>query len=132
MFGFWLVTVCIQACAVEPRSSNVIDCELAGPKNTISLLRGSPIVGTYIYEVRATQDVRFMYEDADASRGGRVQWQCASDHQDVNVLLVSSEFTSNFLQGALFYFDSGDGRIERIDFAERNRPRWVRISAQGA
>jgi len=132
LFGFGVLTVCIQVCASDSRSSSVIDCELAGPENTISLLRGSPIVGTYIYEVRITQDIRFLYEDTDASRGGRVQWQCASDHHNVNVLLVSGEFTSNFLQGALFYFDSGDGQIGRIDFAERNRPRWVRISAQGA
>ncbi|MHC8394784.1 hypothetical protein ACYZT8_14190 [Pseudomonas sp. LB3P93] len=130
--GFGLLTACVQACAFEPRSSNVIACELAGPKNTISLLRGSPIAGTYIYKVRTNQDARFMYEDADASRGGRVKWQCAPDHQNVNVLVVSGEFTSNFLQGALFYFDSGDGQIERIDFSERNRPRWVRLSTQGA
>ncbi|WPX16073.1 hypothetical protein RHM58_18450 [Pseudomonas sp. 10S4] len=50
----------------------------------------------------------------------------------MNVLVISGEFTSNFLQGVLFYFNSGDGKIERIDFAERNRPRWVSISAQGA
>jgi len=45
---------------------------------------------------------------------------------------VSGEFASNYLQGALFYFDSQEGKIERIDFAERNRPRWIRITMQGA
>ncbi|MGL6243409.1 hypothetical protein [Pseudomonas sp.] len=132
IFGIGLFTFCIQALAVQPHLSTVIDCELEGPKNTISLLRGSPIVDTYIYKVRHAQKASFMYEDAEASRGGNVKWQCASDQQNLNVLVVSGEFSSNFLQGVLFYFDSGDGHIERINFAERNRPRWVRISAQGA
>ncbi|WP_223414375.1 MULTISPECIES: hypothetical protein [unclassified Pseudomonas] len=130
--GIGLVIFCAQVSAAQPPFQTMIDCELAGSQHTISLLRGSPIIDSYIYKTRYGQITRFIYDDAEASRGSEVQWQCASDQKNTNVLVVSGEFTSNYLQGALFYFDSTDGKIQRIDFAERNRPSWIKISAQGA
>lgn len=132
VFGIGLVTFCVPAFADQPSLQTMVDCELAGSQNTISLLRGSPIIDSHIYKIRYAQITRFVYDDAEASRGSEVQWQCASDQKNTNVLVVSGVFTSNYLQGALFYFDSTDGKIQRIDFAERNRPRWIKISAQGA
>ncbi|VVQ29910.1 hypothetical protein PS943_01639 [Pseudomonas fluorescens] len=132
LISIGFVTLSIQAFAAQSQLNTVNHCELAGPQNAISLLRSSPIEDSYVYKVRYAQKTKFMYDDSDESRGSEVQWQCVSDQKNANVLVVSGEFTSNFLQGALFYFDSADGKIERVDFAERNRPRWVRISAQGA
>lgn len=132
VFGIGLATFCVQVFADQPSLQTMVVCELAESQHTISLLRGSPIVDSYIYKTRYGQITRFIYDDAEASRGSDVQWQCASDQKNTNVLVVSGEFASNYLQGALFYFDSTDGKIQRIDFAERNRPRWVKISSQGA
>jgi hypothetical protein len=132
LFSIGLAVFSIQAFAAQPQLNTAINCGLAGPEHTISLLRSSPIEDSYVYKIRHDKKTRFMYDDSNESRGSEVQWQCASGGHDLNVLVISGEFTSNFLQGVLFYFDSGDGKVERIDFAERNRPRWVRISAKGA
>lgn len=132
LISIGFVTLSIQALAAQPELKTANYCELAAPQNSISLLRSSPTEDSYVYKVRYAQETKFMYADSDESRGSEVQWQCVSDQKNANVLVVSGEFTSNFLQGALFYFDSDDGKIERIDFAERNRPRWVKISAKGA
>ena len=130
ILGFGLVFFSISTFAAQP--SPPITCELAGQKNTISLLRFSPTEDSFVYKVRYAQQTKFIYNGSNESRGSGIQWQCVSDGKNMNVLVISGEFTSNFLQGVLFYFNSGDGKIERIDFAERNRPRWVSISAQGA
>jgi len=122
----------LQALAIQPKLSTAIDCKLAVSESTISLLRGSPIADSFVYKIRHTQKTNYLYDDADSSRGSNVQWQCISDQNGSNLLVLSGEFTSNFLQGALFYFDSANGRIERINFAERNRPRWIKLSKQGA
>jgi hypothetical protein len=130
LFGIALVALSAEAFAAQPQLKAVVSCELAGPKNAVELLRGSPIVDSYVYKVRHSQKTRFIFDGSGASRGAAVQWQCASNHSNIKVLVVSGEFTSNFLQGTLFYFDSTAGQIERVDFAERNRPRWVRMSEQ--
>ncbi|WP_223484962.1 hypothetical protein [Pseudomonas sp. A-RE-19] len=132
LFSIGLATFSIQAFAAQPQLNSVINCELAGPNHTASLLRSSSIEDSYVYKIRHDKQTRFMYDDSTESRGSEVQWQCTSGEQYLNALVISGEFTSNFIQGVLFYFDSGDGKIERIDFAERNRPRWVKISAKGA
>jgi len=51
--------------------------------------------------------------------------------KDLNAFLISGEFTSNYLQGALFYFDDASKQIERLSFAERNRPGWILLTRQG-
>lgn len=132
LISIGFVTLSIQAFAAQPQLNTVSHCELAGAQHSISLLRSSPIEDSYVYKVRYANDTKFMYDDSDESRGSEVQWQCIADQNKAHVFVVSGEFASNFLQGALFYFDTADGKIERVDFAERNRPRWVRISAQGA
>ncbi|MBU6960285.1 hypothetical protein KRR23_21375 [Pseudomonas sp. CVAP len=130
--GISLALFCVHTFAAQPQIKSVVSCELAGPKKTVELLRGSPIVDSYIYNIRHTQKNRLIFGTQDASRGTSVQWQCASNQSNMNVLVVSGEFTSNYLQGALFYYDPKTGQIERVDFAERNRPRWVQMSEQGA
>ncbi|RON02611.1 hypothetical protein [Pseudomonas brassicacearum] len=132
LLGFSLALLTIQVFAAQLQLKAVAHCELAGPKNAIELLRGSPLVDYYVYKIRHTQKNRFIFDTLDASRGASVQWQCVSNQPNMNVLMVSGEFTSNYLQGALFYFDQKTGQIERVDFAERNRPRWVQMSEQGA
>ncbi|MFJ2362411.1 hypothetical protein ACIPIN_01610 [Pseudomonas sp. NPDC087697] len=130
--GISLVLFCIHTFAAQPQIKVVASCELAGPKNTVELLRDSPIADSYVYKIRYTQKSRFIFDGLEASRGASVQWQCASTQSNMKVLVVSGEFTSNYLQGAFFYFDPKAGKIERVDFAERNRPRWVQMSEQGA
>lgn len=126
-----IMVVSIQALAAQPTLTTVIDCALTTRENTLTLLRNSQIADSFIYKIRHTQKTNYLYDDADSSRGSNVQWQCIPDQNNSNLFVVSGEFTSNFLQGALFYFDSADGRIERINFAERNRPRWIKISKHG-
>lgn len=130
--GISLALFCAHIFAAQPQIKAVVSCELAGPKNTVELLRGSSIVDSYIYKISHTPKSRFIFDTLEASRGASVQWQCASNQSNMKVLVVSGEFTSNYLQGALFYYDPKTGQIERVDFAERNRPRWVKMSKQGA
>ncbi|MCU1747889.1 hypothetical protein [Pseudomonas sp. 6D_7.1_Bac1] len=131
LLGFSLTLLTIQVSAAQLQLKTVAHCELAGSKNTIELLRGSSIADSYVYKVRYTQKNRFIFDGPDASRGASVQWQCTSNQSNMKVLVVSGEFTANFLQGAFFYFDPKAGQVERVDFAERNRPRWVQMSEQG-
>ncbi|MEO3723245.1 hypothetical protein ABHN98_01790 [Pseudomonas syringae] len=120
-----LIASSLHVIAAQPPFTTVAECDLAGPDSRLSLLRGHPLSDSHVYKISQKHETRFLYADADASNGSRVDWQCVSIGNDVNVLLITGEFSSNYQQGILFFRDTSDRRIHRVEFAERNRPRWV-------
>ena len=109
----------------------VAECDLAGSDSKLSLLRGRLLSDSHVYKIRQGQETRFLYADADTSFGSRVDWQCVPTGKGVSVFLVTGEFSSNYLQGILFFRDTNDRRVHRVEFAERNRPRWVLSGSKG-
>jgi len=107
-------------------------CELAGISHQIELLRGSPIADSLLYKLRYDANTFLLFKDSESSRGSDVEWRCVKSPQGTGVFVISGEFTANFLQGAAFYFNPQTRHMERVDFAERNRPRWVLTTEQGA
>lgn len=131
LLGLLVTILSSHALATEPRFMTQLSCQLGDSQSVISLLRGHPLSGTDVYRVRLPDAAGFLYEDADASRGSNVQSRCVPLKEGSRVLLVSGEFTSNYLQGVLFYLDLVDHKIGRIEFAERNRPGWIWLTEQG-
>ncbi|WP_347905700.1 hypothetical protein [Pseudomonas purpurea] len=120
-----------QALADSAVLKRIASCRLGAPDVRIELLRGMDGTHSWVYALRDSGPQHWLYDNAEDSRGGSVHWQCAGSEQGQGVLVLSGEFTSNYLQGAAFYVDPVSHRIERIAFAERNRPRWVMVSERG-
>jgi hypothetical protein len=95
------------------------------------LLRDHPVDTTAIYYVSEGGGMprRIYPGEDDQSRGDSVQAVCAGAHE--RVLVVSGEFSSNYLQGVVIRYNTQAQRIERVDFAERNRPSAVYLSSSG-
>ncbi|QZD68489.1 MULTISPECIES: hypothetical protein [unclassified Pseudomonas] len=129
--GLIIGLVSLQVSAAELKFSTVTRCDLSSAESAVSLLSGHPILDSHVYKIRQSQKTNYLYEDSDASRGSNVHWQCVNLTKDVNALVISGEFTSNYLQGALFYFDGDSAQVERLNFAERNRPGWILLTQQG-
>jgi hypothetical protein len=72
LLGIGLLTLGIPAFAAQPPLNTAINGELAGPNNTISLLRSSPIVDAYLYKTRYANKTKLLYERSDESRGSEV------------------------------------------------------------
>ncbi|MOA37818.1 hypothetical protein D3C78_1594440 [compost metagenome] len=53
--------------------------------------------------------------------------QVACTGREIPVLVFSGQFTANALQGAAMALDPSSGAFSRVDFAERNRPRWIAL-----
>lgn len=128
--GITLTTLCFQVWATPVPFSTLTRCDLAAD-HRISLLRGDAFSGSSVYKVRGAHGLQFLYEDSDASRGSDVHWKCVALDKHSNALVVSGEFTSNYIQGLLFYYDAAERKVNRISFAERNRPGWIWLSTQG-
>lgn len=92
----------------------------------IDVMRDSKIADTYVYYVQQNGAVRPFFENKDSSRGSSVQVACVGSH--LRALVVTGEFTANALQGFVLSFNSRKGAVERLDFAEKNRPAWLYLS----
>jgi hypothetical protein len=110
----------------------VAECRLGeGGTRKVQLLRDYPIGTTAIYylgEDGGTTQHIYRGEDR-RSRGDSVQAACAGTKE--RVLVVSGEFSSNYLQGVAIRYNTRARRIERVDFAERYRPSAVYLSSAG-
>ena len=108
--------------------------------HAVAVLRSHPIADTQHYELRIGYDQPVALFDTaltansddtgfDAARGSDVQIACIGAPE--KVLVISGEFTANFLQGIAIRFNTTMHRWERIDFAERTRPAMVYLRADG-
>ncbi|WP_162803480.1 hypothetical protein [Pseudomonas kribbensis] len=131
VFAAGLIASSLHVVAAQPSFTTVAECDLAGPDSRLSLLRGHPLSDAHVYKIRQEQETRFLYADADASFGSRVDWQCVPTGKGANVFVMTGEFSSNYQQGVLFFRDTSDRRIHRVEFAERNHPRWVLSGSKG-
>lgn len=112
-------------------AQTLVDCALAGPSQRLALLATPSFVDSSIYRLRHGPTTWLLYDSQDDSLGMNVQWQCVATGANTRLLVLSGEFSANYLQGAAFYWDPQSNQVQRIDFAERNRPGWVQITAQG-
>jgi hypothetical protein len=96
----------------------------------LRLLRGHWIDTSAIYYVsedgRAPK--RIYPGEENQSRGDSVRALCIGKKE--RVLLVTGEFSSNYLQGVAIRYNTQVQRTERIDFAERERPSAVDLSSR--
>ncbi|MGE7957156.1 hypothetical protein ACQKQA_11265 [Pseudomonas sp. NPDC089530] len=119
-----------HAWAATP-AKTLVECTLAEPSQQLALLRTASFVDTHVYRLRHGPQTWLLYDTQDDSLGMNVQWQCVATGANTRLLVLSGEFTANYLQGAAFYWEPHGGQVQRIDFAERNRPGWVQMTAQG-
>lgn len=99
------------------------------PSTRLSLLSAQPIADSAIYYLRHKQRPSPVFASAELSRGAAMSIQCAG--REEKALVVSGEFSSNYLQGFAIRYNSASHELERIDFAERNRPSWVYLNRSG-
>lgn len=96
-------------------------------KTTVELSRDSKIGDSFIYYWRTNDDGQnFLFDDTDLSRGSEVRSYCIKD--ELRALIISGEFSSNYLQGIVFTYNFKTHHIDKFRFAERSRPEWLYLS----
>jgi hypothetical protein len=124
LFSFLLLSVKVQSEVVE----KVISCQL-GSQQSATLFREHRIADTYIYSLQQdNQNVSLLYNNKNESRGMDVKAQCVGMRKNEQLLVVSGEFSSNYIQGLVLRYNSKTEQWERINFAERNRPMRIYVS----
>ncbi len=103
-------------------------CRLGAQSDrNIAIVRDSKIADTHIYYLRRGANRTPFFNDENQSRGSSVRVECVG--KGTRALLVSGEFTANFLQGFVVNFASGASSPERWDFAEKSRPQWIYLNS---
>ncbi|WP_263140902.1 hypothetical protein [Pseudomonas sp. RIT-PI-AD] len=114
-------------------SEKVAQCQLgSAEKKQVEVLATHPISDTALYRLVRDGKADYLYADEDPeedSRGSSVEIQCAGE--DEQVLVLTGEFNSNFLQSVVLRFNSVWGAWERMDFAERAAPEWLYLGQDG-
>lgn len=113
------------ALARDADAQKYLSCALGADRShPAEILRAHPLAGTHRYYLRQSgARVPVFGADAEESRGGAVSAQCAGHAE--RVLLLSGEFSSNYIKGFALRYNTRAGAWERIDFAERARPSRV-------
>lgn len=125
IFGLCLMFVSSLACASEL----VLTCNVgAKTAKRVEIVRDSGIGDTHIYYVRQEGGIQPVFGNPDDSRGSDVHIACAGEKQ--HALVVSGAFTANFLQGFVLTHNPATGKIERLDFAEKQPPEWLYLGAK--
>jgi hypothetical protein len=111
--------------SLSVQASELVSTCAIGTKTSkrVAILRDAPIGGTSIYYVRQDGTRRPFFGSPDNSRGSDVRIRCAGHRR--HALVVTGEFTSNFLQGFVLVSNRTNGKIERLDFAEKSAPGWL-------
>lgn len=122
LFGsLWLCT--------DVRSENlekVISCQLASTK-IATLFRGHRISDTYLYSLQQENNQpSLLFDNEDESRGIDVKVECAGKYEQI--LVISGQFSSNYIQGLILRYNANNGQWERINFSERARPIFIYIT----
>lgn len=99
------------------------------PSTQIEVVNAQPIADSAIYYLQHKQRPSPVFASAELSRGAAMSIQCAG--REEKALVVSGEFSANYLQGFAIRYNSASHELERIDFAERNRPSWVYLNRSG-
>ena len=99
------------------------------PSTQIEVVKAQPIADSAIYYLQHKQQFNPVFASAELSRGAAMSIQCAG--REEKALVVSGEFSANYLQGFALRYNSASHELERIDFAERNRPSWVYLNQSG-
>lgn len=108
----------------------VEQCTLGtAPSTQIKVVNAQPIADSAIYYLQQKQKHTPVFASAEMSRGAAMSIQCAG--REEKALVVSGEFSANYLQGFALRYNSASHELERIDFAERNRPSWVYLNQSG-
>lgn len=96
-------------------------------KTTVELRRDSKIDDSFIYYWRKNDEGQnFLFEDKDLSRGSEVRSYCVIS--ELRALIISGEFSSNYLQGIVFTYNFKTHNIDKFRFAEKSRPEWIYLS----
>lgn len=108
----------------------VENCTLGtAPSTQIEVVNAQLIADSAIYYLQQQQKQTPVFASAEMSRGAAMSIQCAG--REEKALVLSGEFSSNYLQGFALRYNSASHEWERIDFAERNRPSWVYLNQSG-
>ena len=122
-----LLLCCLFTHAFSAAAELVKTCDVGSKADSrVDALRDSKIANTYVYYLRQNGSTHPFFEDKDRSRGSSVQIACVGSH--ARALVVTGEFTSNFQQGFVLSRNPVNGMVERLDFAEKNRPAWLYLS----
>jgi len=99
-------------------------CQLGDqPANTVKLMREQEIAESYLYTLHYSRKTEYFFGKPDDSRGLSVKAICAGKRE--RALVAYGEFTSNYLQGFVLVYNRLTGKLERMDFAEKNPPEWL-------
>ena len=122
-----LLLCCLFAHAFTAAAELVKTCDVGSKAGSrVDAVRDSKIADTCVYYLRQNGSTRPFFEDRESSRGSSVQIACVGSHE--RALVVTGEFTANFLQGFALRRNPANGVVERLDFAEKNRPAWLYLS----
>lgn len=123
-----LLLCCVFAHPFSAAAELVKRCDVGSKASSrVDAVRDSKIADTYVYYLRQNGSARPFFEDRDSSRGASVRIACVGSH--TRALVVSGEFTANFLQGFVLIRNPINGVVERLDFAEKNPPSWLYLSS---
>jgi len=131
-----LFAIAIIGClstSVSARSNkleHVISCALgANHSESVSVNRGNKIANTHVYYLQRDHDSKLVFDGEESnSRGQSVSVGCVGKSE--YVMILSGEFTANYVQGFAIRYNTLKKEWERIDFAEKARPQWVYINNQ--
>lgn len=122
-----LLLLCLFAHGFTAAGELVATCDVGGKSGRrVDAIRESRIADTYVYYLRQNGTKRPFFGSKESSRGSSVHVACVGSK--ARALIVTGEFTSNFLQGFVLSHNSKTGAVERLDFAEKNSPAWLYLS----
>lgn len=117
-----LFSLCVASVSYAAEVVNV--CKLGGKASSrVELIRDRKIASTYIYYVRQGGKRTPLFGTHELSRGSDVVAQCVGAKQ--RALILSGEFTANAVQGVVFASRPHPTGYDRLDFAEKGRPRLL-------
>lgn len=94
----------------------------------IEILRDTKVADSYIYYTHFAGEIRPFFGDVEHSRGSDVRIECAG--KAPRALVTSGEFTANAAQGFVLTYNTDFGMVERLDFAEKERPKLLYLGRQ--
>jgi hypothetical protein len=114
--------------AAAEKLSMVETCSLGANNNSVvSIMKAHPILDSNIYYLQQQQQKPHpVFQSKEMSRGAEVLTLCAG--QGEHVLIISGEFTSNYIQGFAVRYNVAANEFQRINFAERNRPKFIYLT----
>lgn len=111
-----------------PAAETVLICKLGHqPSQSVAVVRDLKIASTHVYYLQYGKVRTPFFGSLDNSRGALVHAQCVGKKR--RALIVSGEFTANALQGFAIANSPDSDRLERLDFAEKNRPMRIYLAA---